>query len=118
MRRKEKINEVQLLQLWYGKLLRVCKLLLIIHQKLQLYGKTSQQTQEKEEMEIGRRIPKSIWRIEGQNHKSTSTYSSEEERKIQGKNRYFKTCDWKSSITRTRREIETHCFSIKNSATS
>jgi len=35
------------------KLLRVCKLLLMIYQEFQPYSKISQQTQRKERMEIG-----------------------------------------------------------------
>ena len=37
-----------------GKLLMVCKLLPDIYQELQLYSKTSQWTQRKEEIEIGK----------------------------------------------------------------
>jgi len=61
-----------------GKLLGICKLLPTIHQELQLYRKTSQQTQRKKEMEIGRRISNSIQRVKEQDYKLTSTCSSKE----------------------------------------
>ena len=63
-------------------LLGVCKLLLMIHQEFQSYGKTSQWTQRKEEMEMGKRTSESIWRIKRQNHKSTSTCFFKERWKI------------------------------------
>ena len=65
-----------------GKLLGVCKLLLMIHQEFQSYGKTSQWTQRKEEMEMGKRTSESIWRIKRKNHKSTSTCFFKERWKI------------------------------------
>ena len=43
-----------------GKFLGVCKLLLVIYQELQPYSKTSQWTQRKKELEIGRKISDSI----------------------------------------------------------
>jgi len=55
-------------------LLRVHKFLQTLYQKLQSYSKTSQQTQRKEEMEMGRRTLESIQRVEGKDYKSTSTH--------------------------------------------
>jgi len=96
------------------KFLRVCKLLSIIYQELQLYSETSQWTQRKEEIEMGIRIPESIWRVKRQNYKSTSTFSLKKRRKIQSRNRCFKICNQRSLITRTRKKIEIYYFSIKD----
>ena len=54
----------------------------MIHQKLQLYGKTSEQTKRKERVEIGKWTPENIQKVKEQNHKLTSTHSLKEERKI------------------------------------
>jgi len=62
------------------KLLRIHKFLLILYQELQLYGKISQKTQNKQRVEIERRTSKDIQRIKGQNHKSASTCSTKEGR--------------------------------------
>ena len=95
----------------------VCKLLPMIHQEFQSYSEISQWTQRNEWMKMERRTPKSIWRIKRQDHKSTSTCSSKERWKIQGGNRYFRICDQRSLIPRTRNKIETYCFLIKNNTT-
>jgi len=51
-------------------------------------------------------------------NKSTSTLFSEKRRKIQSKNRYFRTCYWRSTISRTRREMETDSILVQNNATN
>ena len=53
-----------------------------------------------------------------ENHKSTSIGITEERGKIQSGNGYLGTCYRRSSIPRARREMETHCFPIKNNTTS
>ena len=98
------------------KLLRICKLLPKIYQELESYGQISQWTQRKKRMEIGKRISRSIQRIKGKDHKSTSTHSSKKKRKILSRNRCFRTCYRRSSITRARRKMETYCIFVKNKA--
>jgi len=68
-------------------------------------------------MEMGRRILKNIQGVERQNNKSTGTYFPKKKRKIQSRNGCIRICDWRSLIIRTRREMETYCFSIKNNVT-
>jgi len=63
-------------------------------------------------------IPKDIWKIEEQDYKSTSTHSTKERKKIQSRDQCFRTCNWRSLISKTRREIKTHCIFIKNNASS
>ena len=75
------------------KLLVVCKLLLIIYQEFQSYGETAQQTQGKERIEVERRIPKDIWKVERQDYKSISTCFFKEERKIQSRNKCIRICN-------------------------
>ena len=60
------------------------------------------------------------WEEEHQreDHKSTSIGITKERGKIQSGNGCLRTCYRRSSISRTRREMETHCFPIKNNATS
>ena len=65
------------------KLLRICKPLSMLYQEFQSYGKTSQQAQEKERVEIGWWTSEIIQRTQEQNHKLTCTYSSKERRKNQ-----------------------------------
>ena len=101
-----------------GKLLRVCKLLLTLYQEFQSHSKTSQWTQGKKGMEIGWWTSKSIQRTQGQDYKPTCTCSSEEKRKIQSGKWCFRTHNWRSFISGTRREMETHHFFIKNNAAS
>ena len=69
-------------------------------------------------MEIGKRTPRSIRRTQGKDHKSTSTSFTQEGRKIQSRNRRIRTCHWRSTFSRARREMETHCILIKDNATS
>ena len=72
--------------------------------------------QERVEMERG--TPKSIQRTQREDYKSTSIDITQERRKIQGRNRCFRTCHWRSTFPRARREVETHSIFIKNDATS
>ena len=101
-----------------GRLLRICKFILMLYKELQSYSKTSQWTQRKERMEMGRRIPKNIWRIEKQNHKLTGTCATKEKRNIQSRNKCFKTCNWRSLILGIGREMENHHIFIKDNASS
>ena len=64
------------------KLLGVCKFLLTIYQELQSHSKTSEQTKRKERVEVGKWTLEGIQRVKEQNHKSTSTCSFKEKRKI------------------------------------
>ena len=60
------------------------------------------------------------WEEEHQreDHKSTSIGLTQERRKIQSRNRCFRTCNWKSTFPRARREMETHSIFIKDNTTS
>ena len=60
----------------------------------------------------------SIQGTQRQDNKSTSSLSSEEERKIQNRNRCLRTYNRRSTITRTRWEMETNSISIKDNITS
>ena len=100
-----------------GKLLGVCKLLLEIYQELQSHNKTSQWTQRKKGMEIGKGVLKSIWRVKREDHKLAYTYSTKKRRKILSRNRCSRICYRRSSILRTRRKMKTYCLFVKNNAT-
>ena len=100
------------------KLFGVCKFLQTIYQELYLYGKTTQWTQRKKGLEIGRRTLESIWRAKGQNYKSTSTYSSKERGKIPSGNNCFRICYRRGVILRTRWKMKTYCIFVQNNATS
>ena len=63
-----------------GKLFRICKFLQMVYQEFQLYGKTSQWTQRKKELEMGRRALENTQQTKEQDNKSTSTHSSKEGR--------------------------------------
>jgi len=65
-----------------------------------------------EGLEMGREASESIWRIKEQDHKSTSTCSSKEERKIPSRNRYIRTCYKRSVVLRIRRKMRAHCVFI------
>ena len=80
------------------KLLRVHKLLLKIHQKLQLYNKISQQTQRKERIEMGKGTSRSIQRIERKDYKSTYTCFTEKRGKFSSGDRCVRICHRRSSI--------------------
>ena len=69
-------------------------------------------------MEIGKGTSGSIRRTQGKDYKSTSTSFTQKRRKIQGGNGRIRTCHWRSTFPRARREMETHCIFIKNNATS
>jgi len=66
---------------------------------------------------MGRRRTKYIWKAETKNNDTTSTGPTQKRRKIQGRSRYIRTRNWRSSLTRTRRQIETSHFLIKNNVT-
>ena len=69
-------------------------------------------------MEMGKGASGSIRRTQGKDYKSTSTGFAQERRKIQGRNGRIRTCNWRSTFPRARREMETHCILIKDNATS
>jgi len=69
-------------------------------------------------MEMGKGTLGSIQRTQGKDYKSTGIGLVQERRKIQGGNGHIRTCHWRSTFPRARREIETHCVFIKNNATS
>ena len=56
--------------------------------------------------------------LKEKNHKSTGTSFTQEKRKIQSGDGHIRTCHWRSTFPRTRREMETHCILIKDNATS
>ena len=66
----------------HGKFPRVRKLLLTIHPKLQPHGKTIEQVKRQEGLGVERRIPKGIWRTQGENNESTGTGTTQKRRKI------------------------------------
>ena len=90
----------------------------MIHSQLQSYRKTIKQTERKKGMEMGKGTSGSIRRTQGKDYKSTGTGFTQERRKIQGRNRCIRTCNWRSTFPRARREMETHCIFIKDDATS
>ena len=96
----------------------ICQLLQMIHSQLQSYGKTIKRIEGQKGMEMGKGTPRSIRGTQGKDHESTGTSSTQERRKIQDGNRCIRTCDWRSTFPRARREMETHCILVKNDATS
>ena len=90
----------------------------MIYPQLQSYSKATKQTEGQEEMEVGRRTSKGIWGTQGKDHKSTSSFSTKKRGKIQSKNRCIRPRNRRSFIPRTRGEMETNRFSVKNNATS
>ena len=97
---------------------QICQFLLTVHSQFQPYRKTIKRIERKKGMEMGEGTSESIRRTQGKNHKSTSTGFTQERRKIQGGNGHVRTCHWRSTFPRTRREMETHCIFVKNNATS
>ena len=89
----------------HRKLSKICKLLQTIHLEFQPHSKAIKQVEREERMGMERRTPTSFRRTQRQNNKSTSTLSSKEKRKIQSGNRYFRICNKRSTIPRTRREM-------------
>ena len=65
-----------------------------------------------------KRIPKDIQRIEVKDYKSTGTYSIQKRRKIQSGDKCIWTCYWRSSISGTRKKMETDYVFIKNNVGS
>ena len=90
----------------------------MIHPQLQPYSKTTKWTQGQEGMEMGGRTSKDVWRTQRENYKSTGSFSTKKRGKIQSRDRYIRTCDWRSIIPRTRWKIGTNSFPVKNNATS
>ncbi len=94
-----------------GKFPWICKFLLMLYSELQLYNKTIKWTEGQERVEMG-------WRTQRQDNKLTSSLPTEEGRKIQSRNKCFRICNRRSTISRTRWEMETNSISIENNATS
>ena len=90
----------------------------MIHSQLQLYRKTIKRTERKKGIEMEKGTSESIRRTQGKDYKSTGTGFTQERRKIQGRNGCIRTCNWRSTFPRARREMETHCIFIKDDATS
>ena len=99
------------------KLLRLCKLLSMIHQRFQPHCSTIKLTKRKRRMEMDRRRTKCIWRAETKDNHVTSTGPTQKRWKIQGRSRCIRTCNWRSPFTRTRRQMKTSRFPIKNNVT-
>ena len=76
-----------------GKLPGVHKFLPMLYTKLQPHCQAIKWTKGQERVEMGRGILKSVWRTQGENHKSTSIDITQERRKIQGRNRCFRTLE-------------------------
>jgi len=66
---------------------------------------------------MNKRRTECIQRAETKNNYTTSTGTIQKRRKIQGRSRYIRTCNQRSFFTRTRRQMETNCFPIKNNIT-
>ena len=98
----------------YRKLLRLCKLLSTIHQRFQSHCSTIKLTKRKRRMEMDRRKTECIRRVETKDNHTISTGLTQKGRKIQDRSRHIRTRNWRSSFTRTRRQMETNCFPIKN----
>ena len=96
----------------------ICQFLPTIHSQPQSYRKTIKRTERKKGMEIGKGTSGSIRRTQRKDYKLTGTGFTQERRKIQGRNRCIRTCNWRSTFPRARREMETHCIFIKDDATS
>jgi len=89
----------------------------MIHQRFQPHHSTIKLTKRQRRMEIDRRRTKYVWRVETKDNDTTSTSSTQKRRKIQGKSRCIRTYNRRSSLTRTKRQIETSYFLIKNNVT-
>ena len=100
------------------KLPRVCKFLLIVHLKLQPHSKTIERTKRQEGLEMGGRTLESIQGTQREDNKSTGTSPTQKRRKVQSRNRYIRTQHRRSTILRTRWEMETNSIFIKDNATS
>ena len=96
----------------------ICQLLQMIHSQLQSYGKTIERIEGQKGVEMGKGIPGRIQRTQRKNHKSTGTSFTQERRKIQSGDGCIRTCHWRSTFPRARREMKTHCILIKDNATS
>ena len=96
------------------KLLRLYKLLSMIHQRFQLYCGTIKSTKRKKRMEIDRKRTEYIQRVETKDNHTTSIGPTQKKRKIQDRSRCIRTHNQRSSFTRTRRQMETSYFLIKN----
>ena len=68
-------------------------------------------------MEIGRRMPKDIQETQRENNKSTSCFSTKKRRKIQNRNKCFRSCYRIGAILGTRWKVETDSIPIKNDTT-
>ena len=88
----------------------------MIHPKFQPYSKTIEQIKRQERMEMGRRTPKGIQRTQREDNESTSSLSTEKERKIQSANGCFRSYYRRSAIPETRGKVEINSISIKNDA--
>jgi len=99
------------------KLPRLCKLLLMIYQRFQPHCSTIKLTKRKRRIKMDRRRTEYIQRAETKNNHTTSTSPTQKRRKIQGRSRCIRTCNQRSSFTRTRRQMETNHFPIKNNVT-
>jgi len=77
----------------YQKLSRLCKLLLMIHQRLQPHHSTIELAKRQRRMEMDKRRTKHIQRAEIEDNHTTSTGSTQKRRKIQGRSRCIRTCN-------------------------
>jgi len=66
---------------------------------------------------MGRKITKSIQRVEREDNKSTSPCVAKKRRKILSRNQCIRTYNRRGSITRIRQKMETHYILVKNNAT-
>ena len=101
----------------HQKLFRICKLLLTIHQGFQPYRNIIKPTKRKRKMKMDKWRTRSIWRSKKKDNHITSTSPTQKRKKIQGRSRYIRTCNWRSFFIRTRRQMKTSHLSIKNNVT-
>ena len=90
----------------------------MVHSQLQSYHETIKRIEGQKRMEMGKGTSGGIRRTQGKDYKLTGISLAQERRKIQGGNGCIRTCHWRSTFPRARREMETHCVFIKNNATS
>jgi len=90
----------------------------MIYPQLQSHREATKQTKRQERMKIGRRTSKGVRRTQRKDYKSTGSFSAQKRRKIQSEDKYIRTCNRRSTIPRTRWEMDTNSFLVKNNATS
>jgi len=89
-----------------------------VYPQLQPHSKTLERVKRKKGMEMGKGTSRGIRGTEREDYESTGALLTKKGRKIQGRNRCFRTCHRRSVIPRAGWKVETNSFSIKNDANS